>query len=283
LGNRHFNFFVVGQKEAAIVECGVTGGVYSLNQQWSRLGMKPTIRYLLASHAHFDHVCGIPALREIYSQAAVVASSEAQRVLNKAKVVQNFFEQDEKMSEVLVAEGIIPEIPYLRPPETIMIDQIIAEGEQINLMGGVQLRAINAPGHSPCNLAYYMPQEQVMFVSDAGGFQIADDSIFPVFFQGYELYIETLKRLRSFPTRVLAIPHERIWLNDGVQTFYDRAIETAQTAYANIKMMLDSGWDEVDIKGNLFAQYYQGALQIYTAANISICVELLIRRVKECL
>lgn len=284
MGNRHFNYFVVGsKKEAAIVECGVTGGVYSLSQQWTRLGTKPIISYLIASHAHFDHVCGIPALRDLFPQAAVVASSEAQRVLNKPKVVQGFFAQDEKMSAVLTAEGIIPKTPISKPPETIVVDRIVTDGERINLTGGLQLLAIDAQGHSPCNLAYYLPQDQVMFVSDAGGFQIADDRIFPIFFQGYELYIETLERLKSFPTRVLAIPHERIWVNEEVPIFYDRAINAAQTAYANIEMMLDSGWAEEDIRTNLFSQYYQGALQIYTTTNINTCVDLLVRRVKECL
>ncbi|MCX5780445.1 MAG: MBL fold metallo-hydrolase [Firmicutes bacterium] len=283
LGNRHFHFYVVGQKEAAIVECGVSGGVYSLNQQWAGLEKKPVIRHLIASHAHFDHVCGIPALRDLYPGAAVVASSEAQRVLAKAKVVQNFFEQDQQMSAVLQAEGIVPEGLVSPHPEIIAVDRIIAGEEIIDLAGGAQLRAIDAPGHSPCNLAYYLPQDQVMFVSDAGGFQIADDTLFPIFFQGYELYIETLQRLRSFPTRVLAIPHERIWRNEEIPAFYDRAIEAARTAYAHIESMLEGGWEDEDIKRNLFAQYYQGDLRIYSAANINICVELLMRRVKECL
>jgi 2-aminobenzoylacetyl-CoA thioesterase len=283
LGNRHFNFFVVGQKEAAVVECGVTGGVYSFKQQWAELGTKPEITYLVASHAHFDHVCGIPALHELFPQAEVVASSEAQRILNRAKVIRNFFEQDDKMSAVLTAEGIIPEIPLTPAPATIGVDRIVAEGERINLTGGVALSALYAPGHSPCNLAFYMPQDEVMFISDAGGFQISDDSIFPIFFQGYDLYIETLKRLKGFPTRVLAIPHERIWAGDEVGAFYDRALETARTAFVSIESMLDSGCSEEDMKLILYSRYYRGNLRIYTPENIKICVELLIRRVKECL
>lgn len=283
LGNRHFNFFVVGHQEAAIVECGVTGGVYSFRQQWDHLAMKPKIKYLIVSHAHFDHVCGTPALRDLFPQAALVASAEARRVLDKPRVVKNFFEQDEKMSQVLWAEGIIPPIPATPAPETIQVDQLMAEGEHLELIGGVQLAALEAGGHSPCNLAFYLPQDQVMFISDAGGFQIADDALFPIFFQGYELYIETLKRLRRYPTRILAIPHERLWFDQEVQAFYDRAIGTAQTAFNHIVRMLDEGWDEEDIKRKLFAHYYVGALQIYTPQNINVCVDLLIRRVKECL
>jgi len=283
MGNRHFNYFIVGQDEAAVIECGVTGGVISLSRQWMQLVRKPAIRYLIASHAHFDHVCGVPALRELFPEASVLASSEAQRVLGKPKIVQNFFAQDEKMSAVLAAEEILEEIPASPQSEAIGVDRVIGEGEEIILRGGLKLRVIDAPGHSPCSLAFYLPQEQVMFVSDSGGFQISDDSLFPIFFQGYEMYQETLNRLRGFPTRILAIPHERIWGQNEVQSFYDRAIKTAQDAYANIERMLDNGRDEEDIKRDLFSYYYRGNLRIYTTDNISTCVELLLRRVKECL
>ena len=283
LGNRHFNYFIVGQEEGAIIECGVTGGVISLSRQWVQLERKTKICYLIASHAHFDHVCGIPNLRALYPEASVLASAEAQKVLGKTKIVQNFFAQDEKMSAVLVAEGILEEIPISPQPESIKIDQIIGEGEDIHLQGGLKIRVVEAPGHSPCSLAFYLPQDKIMFVSDAGGFQISDDSLFPIFFQGYELYLETLKRLRGFPARVLAIPHERIWVQGEVQAFYDRAIKTAQDAYANIERMLDSGLDEEAIIHDLFSYYYHGNLRIYTTTNITTCVELLLRRVKECL
>jgi len=283
LGNHHFNYFIVGQKEAAVIECGVTGGVVSLSRQWAQLERKPEISYLIASHAHFDHVCGIPDLRTLYPEAHVLASAEAQKVLSKSKIVRNFFAQDEKMSAVLTAEGILEAVPISPQIEEIMVDQVIGEGEEIHLPGGLKLHVIDAPGHSPCSLAFYLPQEQIMFVSDAGGFQISDDSLFPIFFEGYELYLETLKRLRGFPTRILAIPHERIWTQGEVQAFYDRAIKAAQDAYANIEKMLDSGLDEEVIKRDLFSYYYRGNLRIYTTANITTCVELLLRRVKECL
>jgi 2-aminobenzoylacetyl-CoA thioesterase len=283
MGNRHFNYFVVGDKEAAIIECGVTGGVVSLSRQWVQMASKPEIRYLIASHAHFDHVCGIPALRVLFPAAHVLASAEAQKVLSKNKIVRNFFEQDKTMSAVLVDEGILETIPKSPQIEQIDVEQIIGGGEQFHLHGGVKLQVIDAPGHSPCSLAFYLPQEEIMFVSDAGGFQISDDSLFPIFFQGYELYLETLKRLRGFPTRILAIPHERIWTQGEVQVFYDRAIKAAQDAYANIEKMLDNGLDDEAIKHDLFSYYYRGNLRIYTTANITTCVELLLRRVKECL
>ncbi|MEA4924492.1 MAG: MBL fold metallo-hydrolase [Syntrophomonadaceae bacterium] len=283
LGNRHFNYFIVGQKEAAVIECGVTGGVASLSDQWEKIKEKPEVRYLVASHAHFDHVCGIPSLRRLFPEAKVMASAEAGKVLSKSKIVRNFFEQDEEMSSVLINESVLDYAPASPHPEIIEVDRIIEGGEDLSLAGGINLQVIEAPGHSPCNLAFYLPREQIMFVSDTAGFQISDDSLFPIFFQGYELYMESLEKLKGYPTRVLAVPHEKIWSGSKVEAFYDRAIRDARTAFINIEKRLDSGWDDEAIKSDLFAYYYRGNLRIYNTANISLCVELLLRRVKECL
>ncbi|MEN6462456.1 MAG: MBL fold metallo-hydrolase [Syntrophomonas sp.] len=283
LGNRHFNYFLVGQREAAIIECGVTGGVLSLEKQWSEISSRPDIKFLLAMHAHFDHVCGIPKLKELFPQAKLLGSKQAQQVLNKPKIVEDFFYQDGLMSEVLFNEGILQTKPQEPPPKAIILDQIIGEGDNIVLDGNLKIKVLDAPGHSPCGLACYLPGEQVMFLSDAAGFQISDYEIFPIFFHSYELYLETIKKLMTFPTRILCLPHENIWINSGINDFYLRALDSAQWAFNSISRMLDDGWEEESIKQTLFRHYYQGNLKIYTTQNINICIQLLIRRVKECL
>jgi glyoxylase-like metal-dependent hydrolase (beta-lactamase superfamily II) len=283
LGNRHFNYFLVGQKEAAIIECGVTGGVLSLEKQWNEMSSRPNIKFLFAMHAHFDHVCGIPKLKELFPQAKVLGSNEAQKVLNKPKIVEDFFYQDEMMSELLLNEGILQTKHQSSPYKTITFDQIISEGEEIALAGNLKIKVLDAPGHSPCGLACYLPEEQVMFLSDAAGFQISDNEIFPIFFQSYEIYMETIMRLMGLPTRILCPPHEKIWVNSNVQDFYQRALDSARWAFNTISHMLDDGWDEEKMMQTLFQHYYRGNLKIYTTKNINTCIQLLIRRVKESL
>ncbi len=283
LGNRHFNHYVVGQEKAAIVECGVSGSVVSFRQQWTPMTDKPHIEYLVASHAHFDHVCGIPALRDLFPQAQLVASAEAKKVLSNPKILKNFFSQDERMTELLLREGLIDEDIKTPVPEQIIVDTIVKGGDELDLGGGLKLEVIDVPGHSPCNLAFYLPDDQVMFLSDTAGFQTSDELIFPIFFQDFEIYMASVRRLMSYPTKVLAIPHERIWVNEEIPDFYQRALDTAQDAYDTIVEMLDSGLDDETIKQNLFERYYRERLKVYVPENITLCVDLLLRRVRQSL
>ncbi len=283
MGNRHFNYIVVGKEKAVLIECGVSAGVMSFRQDWQQLANPPEIQHILAMHEHFDHVCGIPALREMFPQVPVLAHPKTGRVLKKAGVIQDFFQQDDKMSTVLKNRGIIKEKPVFPRVDVIPIDDYVSEGDVIEVDGGTALKVMETPGHSSCSIAVYLKKEQLMCLSDAGGYQIRDDFIFPIFFQSLEMYMESIERMSTYPTRILALPHGAIWTGVSVHLFYRRALETARKAFKCIRRMLEDGLETAEIEKRLYNRYYRDDLMIYTPQNIRLCVKLLVQRVKECL
>ena len=86
LGNGNFNYFVVGQKEAVLIECGTSAGVSIFARQWSDLENKPDIKHILVMHSHFDHVCGIPMLKDLFPAAQVAASPVTHKMLSHEKL-----------------------------------------------------------------------------------------------------------------------------------------------------------------------------------------------------
>jgi glyoxylase-like metal-dependent hydrolase (beta-lactamase superfamily II) len=283
LGNRHFNMFVVGQKKAAMVECGVSGAVANLKQEWPDVNPQPEVTHLLAMHAHFDHICGIPHLQELFPRAQVAANAAAGRVMGKTKVMDGFFAQDRAMVNVLVQQGMLAEAVKVPETQTIATQVILEDGDILKIEAGCTLEIIAAPGHSPCSMAAYMPEDRVLFISDVAGFQISDQEIFPIFFQGYEMYMDSIRRMRGYPARLVAIPHETIWSGDDIPAFYERALQAAQQAFRSIRDMSEAGVEHEQMVKTLFEDYYRGDLRIYTPENINLCVNLLIKRVQECL
>lgn len=281
LGSHYFHYYIIGNNPAVLIECGVSAGVESLKKDLQQLQMKPRITQMLAMHAHFDHVCGIPSLKNIFPGAQVAASQEAANVLDNNTIMNNFFLQDEAMSEVMISRGILENKPPPAQNDTIKVNQVIGEGHRIEIGNAMKLQILAAPGHSPCSIAAYLPNERVMFLSDAAGFQINTRDIFPIYFQDYLLYVETIKRLMSFPARVLAVPHGRIISGADVNAFYQRALEAATASYNWICSLFDSGHDSRDICPVLFDHYYQDDLRIYTPENIRTCVNLLVRRTEQ--
>jgi glyoxylase-like metal-dependent hydrolase (beta-lactamase superfamily II) len=284
LGNRHFHFYIVGREKAAIIECAVSGAAANFRRQWQSLTQpQPKVEYLAAMHAHFDHVCGIPALKEMFPQAAVAASAKAQRVLGKAEIVADFFSQDRSMLDVLSREGLLEEGVSIPQVEKIGVDYVLEPGQTLSLDRGLELEIIAAPGHSSDSLAAWLPADKIMFISDAAGFQMSDSEIFPIFFQSYPLYMETIKTLRSYPARAIGIPHETIWQGSDIELFYQRALNAAQEAFDLVRDYSEKGLSREEMHPLLFERYYRGDLRIYTTNNIGICIDLLIKRVQECL
>ncbi|NLO22460.1 MAG: MBL fold metallo-hydrolase [Syntrophomonadaceae bacterium] len=283
MGNQYFNYLMIGKEKAVIIECGVSAGVMSFQQDWQQLPRFPEIKTIVAMHEHFDHVCGIPGLRAMFPGVPIMAHTKAGRVLNKAAVVKGHFQQDEKMSILLQNWGIIKDQPPTPQLNSILIDEYVAEGDIIPVHGVGDLKVMETPGHSPGSLALYLKEEQLMCLSDAGGYQIRNDFIFPIFFQGYEMYLESLERMSTYPTHILFLPHGEIWTGESVHLFYRRALESAEKAFNCIRRLLNEGLAGEEIEQRLYKHYYRDGLTIYTPDNIRLCVKLLVQRTQECL
>ena len=95
---------------------------------------------------------------------------------------------------------------YLVTQVTIAVDRVITEGDKLDLGRGCVLQFSLLPGHSPCSMAAYLPSERVLFASDCGGYPISEDTIFPMYFAGYQDYVNSLQRLSDIEASVLAAP-----------------------------------------------------------------------------
>ena len=279
-GNEHFRHYLVGENQDVMVECGVSVSANQFVKQLSDTGRHAPEK-LLVMHAHFDHVCGIPALKRHFPGAEVLASATAAKVLDNPKVMAGFFNQDRQIAGDLDNDGTGTNTGQSSEEKRIRVDRIVNGGERIALKGGGVLELIDAPGHSPCGLAAWFEKDRVLFVSDALGFQISDDTIFPVFFHAYRPYIETIERLAKYPANILAFPHQRIWQGNEVATVFSRALSAARDVREAIISEVGKGRDHTDLKQMLFDRFYNGNLQIYTPENIQLCVDLLVRRSLE--
>lgn len=283
LGNRLFHFFVVGEQESIMVEGAVSGAVANLRQQWPELRPQPQVNRLLAMHAHFDHICGIPYLMELFPQAQVAATPYAAQVMQKDKVLAGFFAQDEEMVNVLQEMKLLAQNVQVPHPPNIPVQIILEDGDILRTADGCRLEIIAAPGHSPCSMGAYMPEDKVLFISDVAGFQISDEELFPIFFQSYEMYIDSIQRMQGYPAQIVAPAHGTLWSGAQIPVFYERALQAARGAYDWIRVMSETGVEHQHMVDTLFKHYYRGDLRIYTPENINLCVNLLIKRVQECL
>lgn len=279
-GNGYFNFYVVGEEKAALIECGTTAGAAIFARQWEKAPVKPDIKYIVVLHSHFDHVCGIPVFKQLFPDAIVVGSGVAQKVLANGKAMAGAFASDCYVSESYLSKGFIEAIPDITDPGPITVDMVVGEGDHLLLADNLELDFINAPGHSPCSLAAHLKTDQIMFVSDAAGYKTGPGEISPVFFQDYDSYIKTLQRFRTYPLRVLAMAHGDVIRGISIGEYLEASIKAAEEGFDFIKGLLHSGVDENQIGQEVFNRYLKGGMAYYPPDIMFKTMQLLVRNVK---
>jgi len=119
-----------GDHEALVIDPG--GDAEAIIESLRRSGLQ--VRYILATHAHFDHVGAIKALQDAF---------EGETLLHRA---------DLPLLENLVAQGASFGI---RPGPVPRVDRFVEEGELLSLgRANDRIQVIHTPGHSPGGISF---------------------------------------------------------------------------------------------------------------------------------
>lgn len=102
------------------------------------------IKYLLNTHCHVDHMMGNALCKKEFGADFLAHKEEIPLI--------------ERAVEMGAAFGISVEKPE-HP------DGFIEDGQEIKF-GDTVLKAFHVPGHSPGSLAYYIPEEKLLFAGD---------------------------------------------------------------------------------------------------------------------
>ena len=99
---------------------------------------------VLLTHGHFDHILGIPELKDLYSDIDIYALEEENALLRDASM------------NCSTQIGI---------PCTIRADHMVRDGEKLSL-AGMNIEVIATPGHTKGSCCYYLPEEKALFSGD---------------------------------------------------------------------------------------------------------------------
>lgn len=273
LGNVYFNLCCIRGKNATVlIEVGISAVADAVIAQMDELGVSPD--YLVVTHPHSDHLTGLDALRRRYPQTATLCAPGAVEFFTHPKAARAITFEDRQMSRRLEELGWqSPREPVADPPSAAGF-QIVEDGFKLDL-GGITIELTETHGHAPGSLAAWIPERKILVASDALGFHYLDGSFLPLFFTGYDAYIQTLDRLASYAPEVLCLGHQGPLTGNAAT----EAFNLARTAAVTLRRRISEhvGSDEA-LADRLFKEAYRDEMTLYSSDNIHNCVKLLIQR-----
>lgn len=156
-------FFVRGADKIALIDSGLYGGLPALQQGFEEMGLKPSdLDLLLLTHEHMDHVGNNGWLKAETGCTIMGHKARADRVADNmlnAKAIVHAFPEGESFD--LNAE-------YLdwMGPTAAGIDAFIAEGDTIDLGGGIVLETVEVVGHSMAEVGFYEQSTRTLIIAD---------------------------------------------------------------------------------------------------------------------
>jgi hydroxyacylglutathione hydrolase len=105
-----------------------------------------TIKWILATHGHFDHVLASKPLKELTNAPFAIHEEEVGWLRSLPQQGLMFFGS-----------------PF---PEAATPDRFLTTQSEVIEVGAIRLETIFTPGHSPGHISFYMPAQHVVFSGD---------------------------------------------------------------------------------------------------------------------
>ena len=230
---------VICGEQIGIVDAGVAILGNKLASQLAQLmGEGTTLDYVFLTHCHFDHIGGIPALRQLAPNIKLIASSQAAEKLADKSFMEELYAKNLKLKEAFEDLGICSEKEW---ESAFRVDRVVNDGDTIDMGAGLIVKVFACPGHTSEQVAYFVPSDSALAGGEAFGVYYGRDKIVPSFGWSYKDYIESLDRVARLEVKILSFPHNGALTGDLVQKFLITSRQEAEKIFASTKERLTSG------------------------------------------
>ena len=162
------------------------------------------INLILNTHGHFDHTGGNASIRDASGAKILIHKDDASFLCNRDRCFELYFAPVIKAmgGDLETGKRAFTEMAGL---ETVA-DQQLEEGMIIDGGGGLELRVVCLPGHTPGSIGFFWEKEGILFSGDSLVGLHIEGGKFPIIYD-IPAYSKSLKRLQEMPINLLLCGH----------------------------------------------------------------------------
>jgi 2-aminobenzoylacetyl-CoA thioesterase len=229
----------IADESTALIDASISGAAPRLIEELrSSMFEGQLLNYILLTHAHFDHIAGVPQLRREWPNAQLVVSRETAAILAERDKLEGFYARDERCSAALGFSSDISKEDWI---SAFKVDRILGDGDSLQLGEGVELKLITVPGHTEDSVAYLLRPDGIVASGEALGSYQGRDRVGCCFTQNYYDYVASLDKIAGLDVSMLCLPHSGVITGDLARRYLADARVTAERLYHDMKIRLEQG------------------------------------------
>lgn len=193
-----------------IIDAGLALAAARILARLAAAGYQPgDVKRILVTHAHSDHVGGLPALQARTGAAVIASRIEAPIVEGRAPQQYAPLDQLKPLDRLMRggrADGTaLPGTP---------VSRVLDDGELLpEVMGGLQ--TVLTPGHTPGHTAFWQPERRVLFCGDALMHFFGLSGPFQGFSADLDAIGQSIRRVADLQPEVVCFGHGAPLLQDA--------------------------------------------------------------------
>lgn len=232
-----------------------------------------SLDYIFLTHSHYDHALGSAYVLSRFKDAKVVAGEYAVKIFEKPTAKAVMRDLDKKFALKNGVESYEDLADNLRVHIAVKDKDVIKAGD-------MEFTALNLPGHTRCSVGYYLESEKLLLSTESLGVYTEDGEVLPSYLVGYQIVIDSIKRVQSLNVEKILIPHFGVIEGAEAKAYLQKAFINATQTADEIVSILKSGKSQEDAINHFVNKYYKGKVkEIYPydamMLNTSITVNLI--------
>ncbi len=213
-------FLVVTESKSAIIDAGYSFSAEKMMRNIRGILGERQLDFAILTHSHYDHASGAAYCRPHYGDCRIISSEYAARIFSKPTAIDAMRETNRSAAEFYGWGDYEDRLGDLKT------DITVREGDVIDL-GGVSLHVLDAPGHTKCCIAFYIPEEKMLIGCETMGCFASKDLVLSSYLVGYQISVDFINRVKTMDIDKLLVPHFGVITGDECRKYIEGALRSA--------------------------------------------------------